>query len=125
MTIINLGHLPPILIHGKKTISIPACGPPLGVLADIIPRAQTCSLLNSRLFLYTDGFTEGRLKTGKTEEVGKELGFKGFLLWLAQSRHLPIDDQMAWIQNQCAKQLAPQSDDLTLMILSGESMETG
>lgn len=121
MELINLGHLPPILIHGKKVLNIQACGPPLGVLADIIPQSQACSLLNSRLFLYTDGFTEGRLKTGKTEEVGKELGFKGFLLWVAQSRHLTIDEQMAWIQNQCTKQLAPQSDDLTLMILSGET----
>jgi len=33
---------------------------------------------------------------------------------------MPLEDQMAWIKEQCESQLAPQSDDLTLMILSGE-----
>ncbi len=120
LDIINVGHLPPFLVNDKGITKIEAADPPLGVLPGVIHPARQFSLKNKRLYLYTDGFTEGRLKKGGKKELGKELGIKGFLRWLVQSGNMPLDDQMAWIKEQCGIQLAPQSDDLTLMILSGE-----
>jgi sigma-B regulation protein RsbU (phosphoserine phosphatase) len=120
LSIINVGHLPPFLVNGKKIMKIDATNPPLGVIPGVLYPVKRLSLKNSRLYLYTDGFTEGRLKKGTTKEIGKELGLKGFLMWLIQSGQMSIDDQMKWIKEQCSSQLAPQSDDLTLLILSGE-----
>ncbi|MBU1341928.1 MAG: SpoIIE family protein phosphatase, partial [Proteobacteria bacterium] len=120
INIINVGHLPPFLVSDSGIIKIEASDPPLGVLPDALHPARQFSIKDSRLFLYTDGFTEGRLKKGEAEDLGQELGIKGFLRWLLQSRKMPLNDQMAWIKDQCKTQLAPQSDDLTLMILSGE-----
>jgi HD-like signal output (HDOD) protein/serine phosphatase RsbU (regulator of sigma subunit) len=118
--IINVGHLPPFLVNDKTIIKIAPTDPPLGILPGILHPAKQFSIKNSRLYLYTDGFTEGRLKNGKTKDPGSELGLKGFLQWLIQSGNMPLDDQMAWIKEQCRTKLVPQSDDLTLMILSGK-----
>jgi len=120
LSIINAGHLPPFLVNNKGVIKIEATDPPLGVLPGALHAANQFSIKESRLFLYTDGFTEGRLKKGEKKDLGKELGLKGFLRWLLQSGKMPLEDQMTWIKEQCESQLAPQSDDLTLMILSGE-----
>ncbi len=120
LKIINAGHLPPFLMTNDKIIKILPTAPPLGVLSEAMHPAKRFSLLKNRLFLYTDGFTEGRLKKADTKKLGKELGLKGFLRWLVQSRKMPIDEQMDWIKDQCKHKLAPQSDDLTLMILSGK-----
>ncbi|MCP3871802.1 MAG: HDOD domain-containing protein [Desulfobacteraceae bacterium] len=120
LSIVNVGHLPPFLVDDKGLTKIEPADPPLGILPGALHPAGQFSIKNSRLFLYTDGFTEGRLKKGDEKDLGKELGVKGFLRWLLQSRKMPLDDQMTWIKDQCSEQLAPQSDDLTLMILSGE-----
>ncbi len=120
LSIINMGHLPPFLVGERQIQKIEAQGPPLGVIPGIMNPAKQFSLKNSRLFLYTDGFTEGRLKKGSPKEVGRELGVKGFLRWLLQSRKMSIDEQISFIREQCKTQLAPRSDDQTLMILSGE-----
>ncbi len=120
LRIINLGHPPPFLVNGKGITQIEALGPPLGVLPGVIHPGIRFSLKNSRLFLYTDGFTEGRFKKGSQQEIGSELGVKGLLRWLLQSRKMPLDDQISFIKERCKTQLAPQADDRTLMIL-GES----
>ncbi len=120
ISIINVGHLPPFLVNDKGLTKIEPVNPPLGIIPDILHPVGQFSIKSSRLFLYTDGFTEGRVKKGEKKDLGKELGVKGFLRWLLQSRRMNLDDQMAWIKDQCRQQLAPQSDDLTLMILSGE-----
>jgi len=113
-------HQPPFLVDGNGITKIAATDPPLGVLSGVLHPAKQFSIKNSRLFLYTDGLTEGRLKKGEKKNLGKELGLKGFLRWLLQSGKMPINEQMTWIKEQCISQLAPQSDDLTLMIISGE-----
>lgn len=118
--IVNVGHLPPFIVNENKVIKIEPADPPLGVLPGVLHPARQFSIKNSRLYLYTDGFTEGRLKTEDRKKPGEELGLKGFLRWLLQSRNMTLDDQMVWIKEQCKSQLVPQSDDLTFMILSGE-----
>lgn len=120
LDIINVGHPPPFLVDDKAITKIEAADPPLGVMQGIIHPAKQFSLQNSRLYLYTDGFTEGRLKNKDRKEFEQELGLKGFLRWLVQSKKMPLEKQMGWIKKECSKRLAPQSDDLTLMILSGE-----
>ncbi len=122
ISIVNVGHLPPFLVNKKGIIKIEPSNPPLGVVPGVIHPAEKISIKDKRLYLYTDGFTEGRLKIGEKKDLGKELGLKGFLKWLIQSRTMPLIDQMDWIKEQSEIQLAPQSDDLTLMILSGESV---
>ncbi|MCP4020732.1 MAG: hypothetical protein GY729_02720, partial [Desulfobacteraceae bacterium] len=72
------------------------------------------------LYLYTDGFTEGLLKHKQGQAIRKTLGLKGFLRWLVQSKSLPIAQQLSWIKEQCNTSLEVQSDDLTMMILSGD-----
>ncbi|MCG8683760.1 MAG: HDOD domain-containing protein [Desulfobacterales bacterium] len=122
--LINMGHIPPILLKGKTVTRIKPSGPPLGVQPQTSPVLQDLSLADGRLYLYTDGFTEGRLEMDEEGAKSIPLGFKGFLNWLAMSRQLPIDEQLEWIKDQCSRKLVPQSDDLTLMILSGESEQS-
>ncbi|MCA1793767.1 MAG: serine/threonine-protein phosphatase, partial [Desulfobacteraceae bacterium] len=90
MKLINAGHLPPLLINDKKVAKIHSSAPPLGVIPDVVHSTKNFSLANSRLYLYTDGFTEGRIKKGTSREIGKELGLDGFLRWLIQSKRMQI-----------------------------------
>ncbi len=120
ISIVNVGHLPPFLVNKKGIVKVEASNPPLGVIPGVQHPAKKVSLQNRRLYLYTDGFTEGRIKKGEKKSIGQELGLKGFLRWLLQSRQMPLDEQLEWIKDECENQLEPQSDDLTLMILSGE-----
>ena len=120
LQIINVGHLPPFLIDNKAIIKIEPSDPPLGVMPGAMHTAKHFSIQNSRLYLYTDGFTEGRLKNKGNKKNEEELGLKGFLRWLIQSKQMPIKEQMEWIKKECRERLEPQSDDLTLMILSGK-----
>lgn len=120
LKIINVGHLPPVLIDDEKITRVGPSSPPLGILPNAKHAAKKLSIVNRRLYLYTDGFTEGRFKTGDSRRLGKELGVNGFLRWLVQSRNVPLEEQAGWIKDQCSQKLAPPSDDMTLMILSGE-----
>lgn len=118
--ILNVGHPPAFLIDGKSIAKIEALNPPLGVLPDVVHPVKDISIKGKRLYLYTDGFTEGRLRDRENKSVPKELGLKGFLQWIVQSSKMPLKEQMEWIHKQCIQKLERQSDDLTLMILSGE-----
>ncbi|NOX34652.1 MAG: HDOD domain-containing protein [Deltaproteobacteria bacterium] len=120
LNIVNVGHLPPFIVDDRKITKIEPADPPLGVLPGVMHPARLFSIKNSRLYLYTDGFTEGRLKKGEKKDIGRELGLKGFLRWLVQSGTMPLEDQIAWIKDRCKSHLEPQSDDLTFMVLSGE-----
>ena len=120
LMMLNVGHPPPFLVDEKGIIRVEAADPPLGVLPGILHPAKRLSLKNRRLYLYTDGFTEGRLRKAGSKIFEGQLGIKGFLRWLIQSRNLSLDEQTAFIREQCKIQLEPRFDDLTLMILSGE-----
>ena len=119
--IVNVGHLPPFLVRGKTIVKVDPSDPPLGVLPGALHQAREVSLIGARLYLFTDGFTEGRLKKDEQNRAGEELGVKGFLRWLLASGSLPLNDQLEWIKERCDSHLEPQSDDLTMMVLSGES----
>lgn len=120
LNMINVGHLPPFLVHGRNITKIDASDPPLGVLAGTTYPSKQFLLADSRLYIYTDGFTEGKFKDpGQDLPEDAELGLKGFLRWIVQSGNMPIKEQMAWIKHECETKLKPKADDLTLMILSG------
>ncbi len=119
--LVNVGHLPPFLMNREKIVKIEPSDPPLGVMPGALHPARKISIKNKRLYLYTDGFTEGRLIAGAQKDIGKELGVNGYLRWLIQSQKMSLKDQTEWLKHQCSVHLAPQSDDLTLMILSGEA----
>lgn len=114
LRIINAGHLPPLLISQNSLKQIEASGPPLGVVGTARYKLENFSLADSKLYLYTDGITEGRSISGE------ELGLKGFVRWLVQSKKLPIKAQLSWIEQQLQDTMAAQLDDLTLMILAGK-----
>jgi len=118
--IVNAGHMPPFLVSGRKITRIDPDDPPLGVLPDIGHPPRQIYLNDSRLYLYTDGFTEGKLKKNSgMEKKTYQLGLKGFLRWLVQSGHMPVRDQADWLMKQCRLKMAPRSDDLTFMVLAG------
>ncbi len=120
ISLINVGHLPPLLVNEKNIFKILPSAPPLGVIPDAVHSVRKFSLADSRLYLYTDGFTEGRITKKKSCSIDKRLDFDGFLKWLIQSKKMQLDDQINWIKKRCAEHLVPRTDDLTLMILSGE-----
>jgi len=118
-SIINAGHLPPFLVNNKNIVKIDPANPPLGIVPEVTHPVVECSLKQSRLYLYSDGFTEGLLKQSNGQG-DRPLGLKGFLKWLIKSKTLPVKKQLSWIQSKCGTNLEPQSDDLTMMIISGE-----
>ncbi len=117
LSLVNMGHPPPLLTGGKGLSQIPASGPPLGILDQVEIKTDTRSLKGRRLFLYSDGFLEGRLK----KDPGKTLGSREFIRWLVQSGKMGIQAQAQWIMDQCEEKLDRRGDDLTLMILTEES----
>ena len=120
ISLINVGHLPPLVVNEKKIFKILPSAPPLGIIPDAAHAVRKFSLAGSRLYLYTDGFTEGRITKKKSCSSDKKLDFDGFLRWLIQSGKMQVNDQIDWIKNRCTEYLVPRTDDLTLMILSGE-----
>ena len=120
ISLINVGHLPPLLVNEKNVFKILPSAPPLGIMPDVVHVVRKFSLADSRLYLYTDGFTEGRITKEKFPAIEKKLDLDGFLRWLIQSKKMQLDDQMSWIKKRCTDYLLPRTDDLTLMILSGE-----
>lgn len=113
-TLVNMGHPPPLL-KGEQLRQIQATGPPLGIMPGIRVKAKTYGIQGSRLYLYSDGFTEGRLKDGKI------LGAKGFLTWVLKSSDLAPDAQADHLRNFCREQFSRLHDDVTLMILWDET----
>ncbi len=111
LRVINAGHLPPLLFGGEGIKQVDASGPPLGIVAGTTYAPVSIPFTASKLYLYTDGLTEGRLDTGD------ELGVNGFVRWIAQSRALPVDEQLQFIRQHFEQVVETQNDDLTLMIL--------
>ena len=113
LKIINAGHLPPILLQAKSARQIEAQGPPLGVVGGTDYRVEEMPFADAALCLYTDGITES------LTEGGEELGIKGLLRWLLESRNLAVNEQLAYVEERLRRQAVRQTDDQTMMILCG------
>ncbi len=115
LSIINAGHLPLLIVGEKSAQQLLAQGPPLGVSPDLKFPAENVLFDCQRLYLYSDGFIECKTSSGE------ELGIKGFLSWVVQSKHLNLEDQLSWIEQQFQNQAEAQLDDLTLMIIAAKT----
>jgi serine phosphatase RsbU (regulator of sigma subunit)/HD-like signal output (HDOD) protein len=111
LEILNAGHIPPLLLSEHSIKQIEAEGPPLGVVEGYPYQTETVSFDHHRLYLYTDGITEAR------KENGEELGSKGFIKWIIESKQLPLKKQMEWLRDRFQSDIASWEDDLTLMMI--------
>jgi sigma-B regulation protein RsbU (phosphoserine phosphatase) len=110
----NAGHLPPLLIHDNKCVSLDATGLPVGMFCDEQFATNRVQLApGDALLLYTDGVTETRDLTGSEYGAGR----------LLQSLDAPGPAQPAELVKACVKSLTDfrgngnKADDLTIMAL--------
>jgi serine phosphatase RsbU (regulator of sigma subunit) len=119
VTILNLGHPSPLLVHTDGSVSqIPAIPmPPLGTVDWPVEEPLTVSLPEGwRLLFYTDGLLEGRASPGSRERFGEQR------LIDAVCRHVTgsvgEDDLDRLIREVEAAGGACFDDDVTVMLVS-------
>ena len=106
----NAGHQPPLhrRLDGTYT-EIEESGPPLGVLAGMDYELQRLQLAGGRLYIFTDGVTEGR------DERGAMLELAGLKALLERDAALPAAEQLAAVATALSRSGARLHDDLTLL----------
>ncbi|WMS88651.1 HDOD domain-containing protein [Pleionea litopenaei] len=112
LELVNAGHIPALKVGENSIEQIEAHGPPLGVVDGYHFDVYRNDFKQRRLYLYTDGITESRKKDGT------ELGTKEFIQWIVQSRHLPLHEQLDFLQSRFENDIEEWQDDLTLMMLA-------
>ena len=117
LTYVNAGHNPPLVCHGKdgSLTELPATGIAMGALPDAHYSAVSLGLEKGDvIILYTDGITEA--ENAKEEMFGEERLHN----LICQYRTRPATEIIATILNDvrmfCGDH--PQSDDITLMVIS-------
>jgi sigma-B regulation protein RsbU (phosphoserine phosphatase) len=117
LTYVNAGHNPPLICHGAdgSFTELPATGIAMGAVPDADYTADTIRLgQGDVIVLYTDGITEA--ENARLEMFGEERLHN----IIRQSRIQPSSDIITNILNDvrtfCGDQ--PQSDDITLMVIS-------
>ena len=117
----NAGHEPALRLayDGARTL-FGADHPPLGIVpsapGEALPETEL-DLRDARLFLYTDGVTEGRTATGEP------LGADGVAALLAARDDAPLKQQLGAVVEML--QTGPaQHDDLTLLAIDGRRAAT-
>lgn len=116
LTCINAGHNPPLLIRGAdgKAEFLPVHGIALGVVPDMDKSADQIHLKPGDLFImYTDGVTEA------FDETYASFGEERLVRIAQEARHLPADQVRERIIDEIRGFAggAPQSDDITLVII--------
>lgn len=113
----NAGHLPALRVRRGEVLRLDATGLPLGMFGNGQHGVKRLNLeKGDSLFLYTDGLSETR------DRSGAEYGVERLARFVAQQSALPPDAFIA----SCLKAAkahsagAPQGDDLTLMVLRRE-----
>jgi len=116
LDIVNAGHNPIFLLRTNGTLEkLDAGGVGLGMFDFGIPFAGQKTIMNSgdKLFLYTDGIPEAMNE--KEEEYSDEKMIKYFIEHSNKSSDDFIRSMVNDVKNYVG--LAPQSDDITAMIL--------
>jgi sigma-B regulation protein RsbU (phosphoserine phosphatase) len=115
LTYVNMGHNPPLLVRNKTIIKLKIGGMILGVMPTVDPYKSDSVQLESNdlLVLFTDGITEAMNREG--EEYSDEK-FEDFVSGLGhcsskEALNKILDDVKTFIEG------APQSDDITALIL--------
>jgi len=108
----NAGHQPPLYRNRLGAYSeIEESSPPLGILGGMDYAVQRIRLDGGRLYLCTDGVTEG------WADDGKMLGLDGFKALLDQHASLSAADQLAQVAKALMRPGARLRDDLTLLVI--------
>ncbi len=108
----NAGHQPPLWRSaGGEYREFDAAGVPLGVLAGMGYEEQRLRLAGGRLFIFTDGATEGY------DEHGAMLGLAGLQALFERHAGLPPGDQLAAVTAALARPGVRLHDDLTLLAI--------
>ena len=108
----NAGHQPPL--YRSRTglyCELEESSPPLGIVPGMEYTEQSLKLAGGRLYLFTDGVTEGRAEDGKMLELG------GLQALLDKHAALPPADQLARVAAALVRPGVRLHDDLTLLVI--------
>ncbi len=116
LTYINAGHNPPLLVgrDSRRLVLLKAKGVALGVVEDLpLEEHQVRLRAGDVLVLYTDGVTEAM--NPQREQFGEER----LQRIVGENRDLSAEALMRMVNEQIARfsSGAPQSDDITLMVV--------
>ena len=112
ITLVNAGHMPAIIASKDGKFSkLEAQTIPVGILANNEFPASTFNLGDRKLYLYSDGVTEGKLSNGE------ELELKGLLALIRKVQTQPVDKQLLEITSLFTAQDTRLRDDITLVII--------
>jgi sigma-B regulation protein RsbU (phosphoserine phosphatase) len=108
----NAGHQPPLFRSaGGGYLEIEESSPPLGIMSGIEYSEQRLQLAGGRLYVFTDGVTEGRA------ESGAMLGLSGLQVLLDKHAILPPADQLERVAGALIRPGMRLHDDLTLLVI--------
>jgi len=108
----NAGHQPPLLRRrAGDYLELEESSPPLGVLSGVACETQRLRLDGGRLYLFTDGVTEGWTDEGRMLELS---GLKTLLDRQASQRAV---DQLAAVAAALVRPGLRLRDDLTLLVI--------
>ena len=108
----NAGHQPPLLRSAAGVYSeLHEASPPLGVLSGVAFEVQRLTLGDGRLYLFTDGVTEGRMESGAMLELA------GLQRLLDAAADDPTSAQLARVAAALQRSGERLHDDLTLLAI--------
>jgi len=112
IVLVNAGHVPAIIAEAEgKFAKVESKAIPVGILAENEFPATSFNLGNRRLYLYSDGVTEGKLANGE------ELGLKGFVTTILNVKHKPVSQQLTDITGLFTASNEPLRDDITILVI--------
>jgi len=110
--LVNAGHLPALRFYsGGKLDMFEAQAPPLGIVPDSSFPATTVELGAGRLYLFSDGLTEGRIADEQC------LGLRGMAQLVVALDNKPPAEVLKSITGRITECGMPLRDDLTVMIV--------
>lgn len=108
----NAGHQPPLYrSRAGAYLELEEASPPLGIVAGMDYAAQRIRLDGGRLYIFTDGVTEG------LTESGGMLGLDGLQSLLDRHAGLPPGEQLNRVADALNRPGAHLRDDLTLLAI--------
>ena len=108
----NAGHQPPLYRNRAGVYcELEESSPPLGIVSGMDYVDQRLQLDGGRLYLFTDGVTEG------WEEDGSMLELSGLKTLLDKHSVLPPADQLACVAEALVRPGVRLRDDLTLLVI--------
>lgn len=108
----NAGHQPPLFRSDSGEYrELEDASPPLGIVAGMDYEEQRLRLDGGRLYIFTDGVTEGRTKSGGNLELS------GLMSLLDQHADLPAMAQINMVADALNLPGTRLHDDLTLLVI--------